>query len=200
MSLTTTRRHVLAVALEPFEASALHDALVAQAGAVEVAVVAPALNTRLRHWVLRRGRARAAAAGRLDAWLAALEAAGVRATGWVGDADPMHAIADALAVFPADELLVVTPAEHAPTGSPATSPAARARSSRCPSSTWRSTRRRAGARAPVAFCTFGARPRCPAGGFPDTPRNGHRPRGSSGRPADSGRASETARRPPWVGR
>ena len=36
----------------------------------------------------------------------------MRATGWVGDADPLHAIADALAVFPADELLVVTPAEH----------------------------------------------------------------------------------------
>ena len=81
----------------------------------------------------------------------------MRATGWVGDADPLHAIADALAVFPADELLVVTPAEQ------------RAH--------WlaRDLARRAGerfelpvvhvaldaaaargTRAPVAFCTFGA--------------------------------------------
>lgn len=160
MSQSTAVRQILAIALEPFDASVLHDPLVAQAGAIEVAVVAPALNTRLRHWVSDEDGARAAADDRLAAWLEALEGAGVRASGWIGDADPMHAIADALAVFPADELVIVTPAERA--------------------AHWlaRDLARRAGeefslpvvhvavedeeaeraARAPVAFCTFGARP------------------------------------------
>jgi hypothetical protein len=86
MSRCTATRQVLAIALEPFEASALHDPLVAQAGAVEVAVVAPALNSRLRHWVSDEDPARATAAARLGAWLGALEGAGVRASGWVGAA------------------------------------------------------------------------------------------------------------------
>jgi hypothetical protein len=51
MSRSTAVRQIVAVALEPFDASVLHDPLVAQARAIEVAVVAPALNTRLRHWV-----------------------------------------------------------------------------------------------------------------------------------------------------
>ena len=51
MRQTTADRHVLAIALEPFEAAVHHDPLVAQAGGTQVAVAAPALNTRLRHWV-----------------------------------------------------------------------------------------------------------------------------------------------------
>ena len=82
----------------------------------------------------------------------------MRATGWVGDADPLHAIADALAVFPADELLVVTPAERrahwlardlARRAGRAVRAARRARRAR-------RARQPRGTRAPVAFCTFGA--------------------------------------------
>jgi hypothetical protein len=49
---------------------------------------------------------------RLAGTLAALRAAGVDVDGWVGDADPLLAIEDALAVFPADELLIATHPEE----------------------------------------------------------------------------------------
>ena len=45
---------------------------------------------------------------RLDPAIAALRRRGVIARGEIGDADPMLAIADALASFPADEILIAT--------------------------------------------------------------------------------------------
>ncbi len=74
----------------------------------EVLVVAPALNTRLRHWTSDEDRARADAEARLRRCLALLQGDGVDADGVVGDADPLQAIADALHGFPADELVIAT--------------------------------------------------------------------------------------------
>src|SRR3954465_14075859 len=77
-----------------------------------VTIVAPALNSRLRHWLSDEDPARRAAAERLERCTAALADAGVRVDGRVGDADPLQAIADALSEFPADELLIVTHPEE----------------------------------------------------------------------------------------
>ena len=71
-----------------------------------VFVVAPALNSRLRHWMSDDREARRAAEERLDATVDGLARAGVHASGHVGDADPVQAIADALPTFAADELVI----------------------------------------------------------------------------------------------
>jgi GABA permease len=57
-------------------------------------------------------RAHRAAEGRLAGCLTRLRAAGVRATGHVGDADPLRAMEDAMVVFPADEIVIGTHPEH----------------------------------------------------------------------------------------
>jgi len=72
----------------------------------EVLVVAPALNSRVRHWVSDEDAARSRAQQRVTAWLDRLARAGVHARGHVGDADPLQAIADALPAFPADEIVI----------------------------------------------------------------------------------------------
>jgi hypothetical protein len=73
----------------------------------EVLVVAPALNTPAALAVGQRERARRAAEVRLAACLDRLERTAAHARGSVGDADPVQAIADALATFPADEIVIV---------------------------------------------------------------------------------------------
>ena len=108
MAATFRPRRVLVISNETVEADILHDTLVAHADATDVVVVAPALNTRLRHWLSDEDPARHSAQRRVDGCLAALTRAGVRVDGWVGDADPLQAIADALVVFDADELLIAT--------------------------------------------------------------------------------------------
>jgi GNAT superfamily N-acetyltransferase len=110
MSATTTR-NVLVIANETIEGAKLHDAITGLHD-VEVLVVAPALNTRIRHWTSDEDRARTQAAVRLEGCVTALAAAGVDVQGWVGDADPLRAIADALVVFAADELIIATHPEH----------------------------------------------------------------------------------------
>jgi hypothetical protein len=68
----------------------------------EVLVVAPALNSAVRHWASDEDGARAAAQQRLKRSLAQLEGYGVAARGEVGDGDPLQAIEDALRTFGAD--------------------------------------------------------------------------------------------------
>jgi len=85
-----------------------------QPGPTEVLVVAPALNSRLRHWTSDEDEARAEAEARLHRCLGLLQSDGVEADGVVGDADPLQAIADALHGFPADELVIAT---HPPSSS-----------------------------------------------------------------------------------
>ena len=79
-----------------------------RAGAGEVLVVAPALNSRLRHWVSDTDDAVASARERLDVAVASLREHGISVTGAVGDSDPLTAIDDALADFDATEIVIST--------------------------------------------------------------------------------------------
>lgn len=75
---------------------------------IDVLVVVPALNTRLRHWLSDIDAAVARAHDRLAVALADLRTRGVIARGEVGDANPLVAIDDALARFPASEIVIAT--------------------------------------------------------------------------------------------
>src|SRR3954454_16961482 len=75
---------------------------------LDVLVVAPALNSRLRHWVSDVDGAVSRARARGDVAVAELSERGINARGEVGDADPMLASADALADFPASEIVIAT--------------------------------------------------------------------------------------------
>jgi hypothetical protein len=98
-------RQILVIANETVESDVLRNVLPRSAC---VLIVAPALNSRLRHWVSDEDEAQAAAEERLDRCLARLRADGVAAAGAVGDADPVQAIADALSGFRADAIVVAT--------------------------------------------------------------------------------------------
>ena len=106
--------HVLVIANETVEGEALVEAVRYRALSRDAAVmvVAPALNTRLRHYMSDSDAAYEAAQARLEGCLARLAAAGVIADGYVGDADPMRAIEDALTTFPAEEIVVGTHPEE----------------------------------------------------------------------------------------
>ncbi len=89
----------------------LYAAVLAQAtkaDATDVLVVAPALNSRLRHWVSDEDHARRDAMARVDDCVARLEQAGLTADGRIGDPDPLQAIQDALRDFPADRIVIST--------------------------------------------------------------------------------------------
>jgi hypothetical protein len=74
-----------------------------------VMVVAPALvSSRLKHGFGDVDEAIETARRRLDESIAAMREEGIDAEGFVGDSDPEVAIEDALARFPADEVLIST--------------------------------------------------------------------------------------------
>lgn len=77
-------------------------------GPAHVRIVAPALNSRLRHWVSDTDAAARQAAERLGVAVGLLRDAGIEGSGEVGDADPLIAVEDALAVFPAHGILIST--------------------------------------------------------------------------------------------
>lgn len=77
-------------------------------GPGEVLVVAPALNTKLRHLFNDDQRAVAEARERLAVAVELLRDAGIDGHGEVGDADPLNAMADAHATFDADAVLLST--------------------------------------------------------------------------------------------
>jgi hypothetical protein len=103
-------RRILVVANETVGGRELLSEIRARSGTGKavVLVVCPALNSPLRHWVSDEDEARAAAGERLDASLAAMRAAGLDATGEIGDGDPIQAIEDALRTFRPDELIIST--------------------------------------------------------------------------------------------
>jgi hypothetical protein len=73
----------------------------------QVRVVAPTLTTRLQSWTSDIDAAASSADERMRAIVESIQTAGQRASGGiVGDEDPLQAIADALAVFPADALIL----------------------------------------------------------------------------------------------
>ncbi len=102
-----TDKRILVVANETIEGEVLHKAI-QDSAAAEVHVIAPALNSRLRHWVSDEDEAHRSAGDRLAACLARLRNAGLDARGSVGDADPLQALADGLHFFPADEIIIAT--------------------------------------------------------------------------------------------
>jgi hypothetical protein len=74
----------------------------------EVLVVAPALNSPVRHWASDSDDARAAADERLRTSIARLADMGLVVRGEVGDSEPLQAIEDALRTFGADEVVIST--------------------------------------------------------------------------------------------
>jgi hypothetical protein len=106
----STWRSILVIANETAGGSVLHEAIRYRTrdDDADVLVVAPALNSRVRHRLSDEDGARRAAEARLEHCLLRLEKAGIRARGRIGDADPLQAIADALHLFPADELVIAT--------------------------------------------------------------------------------------------
>jgi hypothetical protein len=107
---------ILVIANDTGYDNSVLDLLAGHAGSrmAEVLVVAPALAGRLDYWAGDDRRARHAAEERLDRLLDALGCRGFAATGWVGDANPLLAIADALTLFAADEIVVATSAARHP--------------------------------------------------------------------------------------
>jgi len=77
-----------------------------QVSEADVLVVAPALGSGLRRWVSDEDDARRRAEQLAGAFVELLSRGGVQAKGRAGDADPLLAIADALATFPADEIVI----------------------------------------------------------------------------------------------
>jgi hypothetical protein len=75
----------------------------------EVFVVAPAIASPLHHLMDDEGRERATAGRRLDEIVSLLKTDGVKVQGMVGSDLPLEAIHDALAVFPADEIVILAP-------------------------------------------------------------------------------------------
>jgi hypothetical protein len=105
----------------PPQVGELHVIIVALDGAIpadipdaNVLVVAPALNSWLRHWLSDEDGARRRAQERVATWVDRLERRGIRVEGRIGDADSMLAIADALPTFPADEIIIAGQREQPP--------------------------------------------------------------------------------------
>jgi hypothetical protein len=103
-------RRILVIANETADGPALRQELLERArrGPVQVFVVCPALNSRLRHWLSDEDGARTRAEQRLSKSLSALAREGITTDGVVGDADPVVALGDGLRMFPADEVIVST--------------------------------------------------------------------------------------------
>ena len=103
MSRTETRRTLLVANEVPNR-----EALGELADASSVLVVAPALNSRLKHWFSDEDDARRRAEDRLARSLEHLASEGVDAQGWVGDPDPVQAIDDALHLSAVERIVVAT--------------------------------------------------------------------------------------------
>lgn len=113
MVASTSGRRLLVLADEACAGSELFEVMREHAGGpdAEVLVVAPALTSRIRYWMSDEDAGIAEAGRRLEASLRACEAAGVRARGALGDADPLQALDDAMRSFGPDEVIVASHAE-----------------------------------------------------------------------------------------
>ncbi|MDX6548151.1 MAG: hypothetical protein QOG33_1701 [Gaiellales bacterium] len=103
-------RRILVVANETVAGRELLEHLHARADGpdTEILVVAPALNSRLRHLFADVDQAREEAEVRLKGSIESLRAEGITARGAVGDSDPVRAMEDALFEFEADEIVIST--------------------------------------------------------------------------------------------
>jgi hypothetical protein len=108
------KRRILVVANVTVDGAALRELLGPQSDGqqpVHVLVIAPALNSRLRHWLSDEDEARRSAGRRLALSLERLRAVGIEAEGQIGDPNPLQAIADALYEFGAQEIVIPTERE-----------------------------------------------------------------------------------------
>jgi hypothetical protein len=103
-------RRILVIANETVAGEELRDAIALAASGwdAHVLIVAPALNTKVRHWTSDDDLARTGARQRLDESLETLSGSGLDVRGEIGDADPLQAIEDALRTFGADEIILST--------------------------------------------------------------------------------------------
>jgi hypothetical protein len=104
-------KRILVVVNGSIGSDLLRDAIRAEANgshARQVLLIAPALNSRIRHWLSDEDRARWDAGQRLCDVLDELRDERTAVEGVVGDADPVQAVEDALAVFPADSVVLVS--------------------------------------------------------------------------------------------
>jgi hypothetical protein len=104
------RHRILVIANETVGGHVLREELIKRAAGrdAEILVVAPALNSPLRHWVSDEDGARAAAEERVQASVGNLTQTGLAVRGEIGDGDPLQAIEDALRTFGADEIVIST--------------------------------------------------------------------------------------------
>ena len=103
--------HILVITNETARGEELYEAVLsyaAAADATDVLVVAPALNSRLKHWLSDEDGARREATQRVEHCVGRLQRAGLTAEGHIGDPDPLHAIEDALGQYPADRIVIST--------------------------------------------------------------------------------------------
>jgi hypothetical protein len=102
-------RRILVVANETVGGRPLREEVAKRAhSGAEILVIAPALNSPVRHWVSDEDGARAKAQERVDASVAKLAETGASVRGEIGDAEPLQAIEDALRTFGADEIVLST--------------------------------------------------------------------------------------------
>jgi hypothetical protein len=105
-----SEQRILVVANRTCPCDALADEVASRArdASAEVLVVAPALNSLLRHLTSDVDAAVMRAHKRVDRAVAQLRNRGLRVRGYVGDTNPMLAIQDALADYPATEIVIAT--------------------------------------------------------------------------------------------
>jgi hypothetical protein len=101
-------RKILALVSEPISADVLRSALGDGAGEAEVMVVAPALDSRTRFWTSDNDEAIARAQEVQQESVERLAEDEVDAVGDTGETDPLLALQDALATFPAEEIVIFT--------------------------------------------------------------------------------------------
>lgn len=99
---------LLVIAAEPVEPGQLADIVGEDLDDAEIRLVTPALNdSRLAFWVSDSDEAIAEAESTNEESLARLRDEGIDAEGETGESDPVLALEDALATFPADRIVIV---------------------------------------------------------------------------------------------
>jgi hypothetical protein len=100
-------KKILALVSEPVSGEALRKAVDGErAAGAEVLVVAPALNSRARFWISDPDPAIERAEEVQEETGEHMDEEGIDAAGDTGESDPLLAIEDALATFPADEIVL----------------------------------------------------------------------------------------------
>jgi hypothetical protein len=100
---------LLVVTPEPVDAGVLRSTLGAEVDGAEVLVIAPATNqSPLAFWVSDPDEAIAEAEAAQEETVERLEEEGIDAAGDTGESEPAVAIADALATFDADRILILS--------------------------------------------------------------------------------------------